>query len=383
MLTVDLLTRISKACGGTPKRAVVQGIVDNQHFLFQGGIDTVDELAEWCGQALVETDYFKTLREYASGQAYEGRADLGNVKKGDGKRYPGRGVFQLTGRANYRDFGKMIGIDLEAEPERAEEPAISMQTSVLYWNKKGLSPYAAKRDTKSISRAINRGNPRATKPANHEADRIKAANMARDILSKTMGRPVGLMSQSEPEPVEIEDEPVGKLYTDEHRVSLVQTWLRNLGYPEVGAPNGELGPFTKGAIRDYRAEHDLPPGDFIDDELMLTLATDTEPRKLPDSRTEATAAEVRERVPEAQGNWLGKVWTRITAAGSFVVAAASAAWDKLGDAREYLEPIRDFVGDVPTWVWFVAVAGAAFMLSRKFAQGEQASITAFKTGARR
>lgn len=66
-----------------------------------------------------ESDHWKTLEEYASGAAYEGRKDLGNVRKGDGKRFKGRGLVQITGRRNYRDWSKRLGVDLIKSPELA------------------------------------------------------------------------------------------------------------------------------------------------------------------------------------------------------------------------------------------------------------------------
>src|SRR6185436_14329439 len=68
-------------------------------------IDTPQEYAHFLAQACHETDHFKTLREYASGKGYEGRADLGNTQAGDGPRFRGRGIFQTTGRANYLQLG--------------------------------------------------------------------------------------------------------------------------------------------------------------------------------------------------------------------------------------------------------------------------------------
>ncbi|HEV7587446.1 MAG TPA: peptidoglycan-binding protein [Longimicrobium sp.] len=59
-----------------------------------------------------ESDRFATLEEYASGAAYEGRADLGNTHPGDGRRFKGRGYVQLTGRNNYQAYAKRTGIRL-------------------------------------------------------------------------------------------------------------------------------------------------------------------------------------------------------------------------------------------------------------------------------
>ena len=56
---------------------------------------------------------------------YDGRRSLGNTRSGDGARYKGRGFVQLTGRANYRQFGGELGIDLEAAPDLAKSPEIA------------------------------------------------------------------------------------------------------------------------------------------------------------------------------------------------------------------------------------------------------------------
>lgn len=208
MFTADDLTRLAKACGAKPNAAVVQGIVDSQGWLDAGGIDTAPRIAEFLAQACLETDYFKTLREYwgptTVQKGYEGRKDLGNVVAGDGKKFMGRGIFQCTGRDNYSRYGKRLGVDLLKEPALAERPDISVRIAVMYWNDKGLNAYADKGETAAISRAINRGNAKATKPANHEADRIKIAKLAREIIAPLPAAPV---APSKPVPTLTEELP--------------------------------------------------------------------------------------------------------------------------------------------------------------------------------
>jgi putative chitinase len=81
-----------------------------------------------------ESGQFKWLREIwgptAQQKRYEGRADLGNTVTGDGKRFLGRGYVQITGRRNYTDWSKRLGIDLVAKPELAERPEIAARILV-------------------------------------------------------------------------------------------------------------------------------------------------------------------------------------------------------------------------------------------------------------
>lgn len=66
-----------------------------------------------------ESDRFRTMEEYASGAAYEGRATLCNTQPGDGKRFKGRGFVQITGRRNYTDWARRLGVDLVGNPALA------------------------------------------------------------------------------------------------------------------------------------------------------------------------------------------------------------------------------------------------------------------------
>lgn len=86
---------------------------------------------------------------------YDGR--LGNDKPGDGWRYRGRGLFQLTGKANYRDAGVALGLDLVGQPELLEEPEAAALTAAWYWSKHGLNAAADRGDLLAVTKTINGG----------------------------------------------------------------------------------------------------------------------------------------------------------------------------------------------------------------------------------
>lgn len=147
-------------------------------YMTQYGIDTPLRAAHFLAQAGHESAHFRTLYEYASGAAYEGRKDLGNIYKGDGVRYKGRGIFQLTGRTNYRAYGKLLGLDLENNPELAANPEISVRVACEYWKQKSLNGWADRDDVREITRRINGG-------YNGLADRMATLARAKAALPQT------------------------------------------------------------------------------------------------------------------------------------------------------------------------------------------------------
>jgi hypothetical protein len=99
------------------------------------GITYKPQIAYILATAEHESDNFKAFEEYASGADYEGRSDLGNIRPGDGVRYKGRGLVQITGRINYTKFTNILknygeNVDLITKPELAERPDIAVFTLV-------------------------------------------------------------------------------------------------------------------------------------------------------------------------------------------------------------------------------------------------------------
>jgi hypothetical protein len=109
----------------------------------------------------VETNGFKPINEFGGPKYftkhYEGRRDLGNVQPGDGAKYHGRGYIQITGRANYRNYGKKLGVDLENQPELALDPEISAKILACYFKDRGVATAAKVGDWRKVRKLVNGG----------------------------------------------------------------------------------------------------------------------------------------------------------------------------------------------------------------------------------
>lgn len=109
----------------------------------------------------VETAYtLCPVTEYASGEAYDHpplSTRLGNTQPGDGPRYKGRGFIQLTGHANYADYGNQLDVDLVDTPERALDPKVSAAVAALYFQRHGIPALAARGDWPGVRKAVNGG----------------------------------------------------------------------------------------------------------------------------------------------------------------------------------------------------------------------------------
>lgn len=142
-------------------------------------INTPLRIAHFLAQVCHESAGLRTTQEFADGSAYEGRRDLGNVHRGDGVKFKGRGLIQLTGRANYRSLGNVIGVDLEGDPEQAAEPVLSLRIACEYWKSRALNGAADVNDASLVTRLINGG-------YNGLEDRLQYLAKAKLVLERAM-----------------------------------------------------------------------------------------------------------------------------------------------------------------------------------------------------
>ena len=113
--------------------------------------------AAFLAQIAHESGSLRYVKEIASGAAYEGRKDLGNTEEGDGMRFKGRGLIQITGRANYTQCGAALGLDLLAEPDLLEQTGNACRSAAWFWHTRGLNELADDGEFKLITKRINGG----------------------------------------------------------------------------------------------------------------------------------------------------------------------------------------------------------------------------------
>lgn len=149
--------RASMIVAGVPASIAQREAPLAEAAMIEFGITTQRRAEMFLAQVLHESVALQFFEEIASGQAYEGRRDLGNIHPGDGKRYKGRGPIQLTGRKNYRWAGGRLGLPLEAQPAMAAQHAIGWRIAGLYWQFNGLNELADRDAFLTITKRINGG----------------------------------------------------------------------------------------------------------------------------------------------------------------------------------------------------------------------------------
>jgi putative chitinase len=199
MITVDILKAIAPGSKKTNYKHLPGLALWMNHWFPIFEIDTPQEVRHIISQLAHESDSFNAMEEYASGKAYEGRKDLGNVKAGDGIKFKGHGPLQITGRTNHHLMGVKAGAPLKFinDPGLLATPEWGIWAACVFWIDRGLLdisnlsdeaalPYKVKREDGSylmilvspveyISRKVNGG-------TRGLSERIKFYERAKQII---------------------------------------------------------------------------------------------------------------------------------------------------------------------------------------------------------
>jgi putative chitinase len=205
-------------------------------------IDTRLRIAHFLAQTCHESAGFRTTEEFASGAQYEGRADLGNCNPGDGPCYKGRGLLQLTGRANYCKLGPMLGCDLERQPELAAEPVLSLRIACEFWKKNAINALCDADDIVAVTRRINGG-------TNGLDDRRALTAKAKIAVARIEG--FVLTGAAPPG----NGKPVLRRGSNGDAVGELQRLLRTLGF--MVAVDNDFGAGTEVAVAAFQTQQHL------------------------------------------------------------------------------------------------------------------------------
>jgi putative chitinase len=152
---VITLDHLSKICPSTSQVRLFNFLAPLNEAMEEFEINTPLRQAAFLAQVAHESGSFRYVQEIASGKAYEGRKDLGNVFPGDGVKFKGRGLIQITGRANYAQCSDALGTDFTCHPELLEYPDYACRSAAWFWVSRGLNELADEKELLKISIRIN------------------------------------------------------------------------------------------------------------------------------------------------------------------------------------------------------------------------------------
>ncbi len=151
-ITTDILKAIAPGSKKTNYKHLAGLALWMNHWFPIFDIDQKGEYCHFLAQVAHESDSFNAMEEYASGTAYEGRKDLGNIYKGDGIKFKGHGPIQVTGRSNHSLMGIKAGAPLKFinDPKLLCTYEWGVWAACIFWTEKGLLDISNMPDTARI-----------------------------------------------------------------------------------------------------------------------------------------------------------------------------------------------------------------------------------------
>jgi len=248
----DALCKLLPKYGITTERRVA-------HFLSQcahesGGFKKLEENLNYSAKALravfgryfgeppkADADEYARNPEMIANRVYNDayrKYKMGNTEEGDGWRFRGRGLKQLTGRENYTNFGKSVGMTAEEAAEYVATPAGAIESACWFWDTKKLNNIADTDDVVKMTKIINGGNIGLEDRQKRYAHALKVLGMEASDLGTDEGH------------VDVEDIGVLRKGCKGEGVKMMQEALG------IGA-DGDFGPGTEKALKAWQASNGL------------------------------------------------------------------------------------------------------------------------------
>ncbi len=165
LYNIDTIGRITSFIGNSAEESTQWTLVaesfvyraKNLHDTFRHVFPTVEIAQEAIGKADVRPDHQRQIA--IANRVYAGKNGNGNEASGDGWKYRGRGIMQITGRGTYQSFTDDTGVDIISDPDCVETPHYSVFTGCWFWHKHKLNSCADIRAFEQLAYKINGGWP--------------------------------------------------------------------------------------------------------------------------------------------------------------------------------------------------------------------------------
>lgn len=360
MLTVTAAQLRAIAGGKAPLAAKIAESFNPLAAAF--GLTTPLRVAHFLAQLAHESGGYRYVREIwgptAAQKRYEGRADLGNTHPGDGERFKGRGLIQVTGRANAAELTAWIrkrypdAPDFEAHPEAMEQFPWALIGAFWFWETRKLNALADRDDVVAVTKKINGG-------TNGLADRKAALARAKvqfGIEAAPKAAPIAKKAPTARPAASAAELP-------EFSVRAIQRRLIALGYHDVGLVDGKVGPKFENALRQLQQRaSDMGERVSVDGKygpqtqsLLDEAKGDRYKAVVSQERLAITASDLAAAGTPAVTKSRKIVWSSV---GSVLMAAATfgvalvQGWQTQPDIPWYAQTVMGFL---PPWVLPVVI----------------------------
>lgn len=287
----------------------------------------------------------------------------------DGSTYIGRGGPQLTGLNEYDTIGRMIGVDLSNQPTRACDPDLQPDILGAYWTSKGFSKYADSGNIVAARKIWNGG------------------TNGLDVVQAQYPRLLKIIKSYVPTTAAVV--VVAPIATKDTTLIAYQQELVEMGYHEIGEPDGLIGGKTMGAIQAFFVDRGLDtklatyPSEVLFNELNKAHQEEWH-RPVAPARAFATTADIAPKIasvaPTQSAGFFAKIGAWFGGATATVKLGVATMPDVNNDAYPYINIVQQFWSDIPGWVFPAVVAGIAIAIAYKTTKANNATTGAYQQG---